>query len=163
IAVLPQNSNTIFLKSTIWEDYEEIANVVYKDAAYVSDKIQEVAETLSIAPLLDQHPYDLSGGEQQKAALGKILLLEPTILLLDEPTNGLDVFSKQSLQQILRDLQKQGKTIVMNTHDIEFSAGVSDRVGLFFDGDVLSVDTPECYFSYIYIYKSAACSLFNNI
>lgn len=163
IAVLPQNSNTVFLKSTIWEDYEEIANVVYKDAAYVSDKIQEVAETLSIAPFLDQHPYDLSGGEQQKAALGKILLLEPTILLLDEPTNGLDVFSKQSLQQILRDLQKQGKTIVMNTHDVEFSAGVSDRVGLFFDGDVISVDTPERFFSENRFYTTAASRMSRHV
>lgn len=163
IAVLPQNSHTVFMKNTVWDDYEEIALVVYQDAASISEKIYEVAETLSIVSLLDKHPYDLSNGEQQKAALGKILLLDPAILLLDEPTNGLDAFAKQSLQQILKDLQKQGKTIVMNTHDIEFSAEVSDRVGLFFDGAVISIDAPERFFSENSFYTTAASRMSRHV
>src|SRR5699024_8845556 len=134
IAVLPQESQTVFTKATVKSDYEDIAYALYNDPSKVAEKIQGVADTLSMASLLNQHPYDLSGGEQQKAALGKLLLLEPAILLLDEPTKGLDAFSKQVFREILQALQLQGKTIVINTHDIEFAAEVSDRVGLFFDG-----------------------------
>ena len=61
------------------------------------EKIRDISEKLGITDLLTKHPYDLSGGEQQKCALAKMLLSEPTILLLDEPTKGLDAFSKSSL------------------------------------------------------------------
>lgn len=156
IAVLPQDPQTVFTKATVKSDYEDIAHVLFNDSSKITERIHDVADKLSIVSLLNQHPYDLSGGEQQKAALGKLLLLEPAILLLDEPTKGLDAFSKQVLQQILKDLQQQGKTIVINTHDIEFSAGISDRVGLFFDGTVVSLDTPERFFSLNNFYTTAA-------
>src|SRR5699024_3233853 len=156
IEVLPQEAQTVFTKATVKSDYEDIAYDLYNDPSKVAEKIQSVADTLSMASLLNQHPYDLSGGEQQKAALGKLLLLEPAILLLDEPTKGLDAFSKQVFREILQALQLQGKTIVINTHDIEFAAEVSDRVGLFFDGTVVSLDTPERFFSLNTFYTTAA-------
>lgn len=76
---------------------------------------------------LTQHPYDLSGGEQQRLALGKIMLLKPKILLLDEPTKGLDNHFKQELADILKRLQAHGVTILMVSHDLEFCAQYADR------------------------------------
>ena len=97
--------------------------------------------------LLDRHPYDLSGGEQQRAALAKILLLNPDILLLDEPTKGLDAEFKQVFGQILRTLQASGVAILMVSHDIEFCAKYADRCALFFDGNIVTEAEPKTFFS----------------
>ena len=96
-----------------------------------------------IAHLLDRNPFDLSGGEQQKCALAKVLLTEPRILLLDEPTKGIDAGAKQVLRDILTRLKAEGMTLLMVTHDVEFAAETADRCALFFDGEILSAETPS--------------------
>lgn len=163
IAVLPQDTATVFIKNTVRKDYEEIARVFYTDNAHIERSITDVAMTLSITHLLDQHPYDVSGGEMQKVALGKILLLKPNLLFLDEPTKGMDVFSKQTLATLIEDLQQEGKTIVVITHDIEFAAMISDRVGLFFDRTFISVDTPTSFFSENNYYTTAASRIARHV
>ena len=156
LASLPQNPQTVFLKMTVREDYEELAKVLGCKKSELEDKIQAVAQQLEITPLLDRHPYDLSGGEQQRAAIGKVLLLEPRLLLLDEPTKGIDAWSKRQLGNLLKDLRRQGITVLMVTHDVEFAAEVSDRCGLFFDHEITSVDTPEEFFCNNNYYTTAA-------
>lgn len=156
LASLPQNPQTVFLKMTVREDYEELAKVLECKKPEMEDKIQAVAQKLEITHLLDRHPYDLSGGEQQRAAIGKVLLLEPKLLLLDEPTKGIDAWSKRQLGNLLKDLRQQGITILMVTHDVEFAAEVSDRCGLFFDHEITSVDTPEEFFCNNNYYTTAA-------
>lgn len=156
LASLPQNPQTVFLKMTVREDYEELAKVLGCKKSELEDKIQAVAQQLEITYLLDRHPYDLSGGEQQRAAIGKVLLLEPRLLLLDEPTKGIDAWSKRQLGNLLKDLRRQGITVLMVTHDVEFAAEVSDRCGLFFDHEITSVDTPEEFFCNNNYYTTAA-------
>ena len=156
LASLPQNPQTVFPKMTVREDYEELAKVLGCKKSELEDKIQAVAQQLEITHLLDRHPYDLSGGEQQRAAIGKVLLLEPRLLLLDEPTKGIDAWSKRQLGNLLKDLRGQGITVLMVTHDVEFAAEVSDRCGLFFDHEITSVDTPEEFFCNNNYYTTAA-------
>ena len=156
LASLPQNPQTVFLKMTVREDYEELAKVLGCKKSELEDKIQAVAQQLEITHLMDRHPYDLSGGEQQRAAIGKVLLLEPRLLLLDEPTKGIDAWSKRQLGNLLKDLRGQGITLLMVTHDVEFAAEVSDRCGLFFDHEITSVDTPEEFFCNNNYYTTAA-------
>ena len=156
LASLPQNPQTVFLKMTVREDYEELAKVLGCKKSELEDKIQVVAQQLEITHLLERHPYDLSGGEQQRAAIGKVLLLEPRLLLLDEPTKGIDAWSKRQLGNLLKDLRGQGITLLMVTHDVEFAAEVSDRCGLFFDHEITSVDTPEEFFCNNNYYTTAA-------
>ena len=151
LASLPQNPQTVFLKMTVREDYEELAKVLGCKKSELA-----VAQQLEITHLLDRHPYDLSGGEQQRAAIGKVLLLEPRLLLLDEPTKGIDAWSKRQLGNLLKDLRGQGITLLMVTHDVEFAAEVSDRCGLFFDHEITSVDTPEEFFCNNNYYTTAA-------
>lgn len=153
---LPQNPQTVFLKMTVREDYEELRNVLEYSKEEMKKAITEVAKRLEISHLLDRHPYDLSGGEQQKAAIGKVLLLQPKFLLLDEPTKGIDAWAKKQLGILLGELKKQGITILMVTHDVEFAAEVSDRCGLFFDHQVVSVDKPEEFFCNNNYYTTAA-------
>lgn len=156
LASLPQNPQTVFLKMTVREDYEELAKVLGCKKSELEDKIQVVAQQLEITHLLERHPYDLSGGEQQRAAIGKVLLLEPRLLLLDEPTKGIDAWSKRQLGNLLKDLRGQGITVLMVTHDVEFAAEVSDRCGLFFNHEITSVDTPEEFFCNNNYYTTAA-------
>lgn len=148
IAMLPQDPKSLFVKKTVREDLAEMT----ADA----DKIERTAELCQITPLLESHPYDLSGGEQQRTALAKVLLTEPKLLLLDEPTKGIDSFFKETFAAILADLKRQGITIVMVSHDVEFCARYADRVSMFFDGQILTTDTPRRFFGNNSFYTTAA-------
>ena len=96
--------------------------------------------------LLGHHPYDLSGGEMQKAALCRLLLTEPDILLLDEPTKGLDAFAKAEIAALLRRLAEAGKAILLVTHDLEFAAANARRCAMLFDGEVLCTQATHAFF-----------------
>lgn len=116
----------------------------------------DVAALCEVTELLESHPYDLSGGEQQRAALAKVLLTEPKILLLDEPTKGIDSFFKQTFARILSRLKEQGVTILMVSHDVEFCARYADTVSMFFDGGIVTTNTPNRFFSGNSFYTTAA-------
>lgn len=143
VGMLPQNPQALFVKNTVREDLLEIL----PKAERKSERLAQVVSLCKLTDLLDRHPYDLSGGEQQRAALAKILLLNPDILLLDEPTKGLDAEFKQVFGQILRALQASGVAILMVSHDIEFCAKYADRCALFFDGNIVTEAEPRVFFS----------------
>ena len=148
LAMLPQDPKSLFVKKTVREDLEEMT----RDKAL----IDEIAATCQIESLLGSHPYDLSGGEQQRAALAKVLLTQPKLLLLDEPTKGIDSFFKETLAKTLCKLKEQGVTIVMVSHDVEFCARYADLVSMFFDGQILTTDTPRRFFGANSFYTTAA-------
>lgn len=153
LAMLPQDPQSLFAGKTVMEDLLEMTE---KSDPEREKKISEVAKLCEVADLLNSHPYDLSGGEQQRAALAKVLLTEPKILLLDEPTKGIDNFFKTKLAKILTDLRDKGVTILMVSHDVEFCAKYADRVGMFFDGNVITTNTPRKFFSENSFYTTAA-------
>lgn len=156
LAYLPQNPQAVFLKHTLKSDYKEICVSMGYAEEEAEEMIISLSKRLGINEYLNKHPYDLSGGEQQKAALCKILLLKPKIILLDEPTKGIDAYSKYVLSGILRDLKESGVTILLVTHDVEFAAINSDRCAMFFDGEITSVDIPKLFFSDNNFYTTAA-------
>ena len=152
VGMLPQNPQALFVKSTVRADLLEIL----LKSERKTERLAQVVSLCKLTELLDRHPYDLSGGEQQRAALAKILLLNPDILLLDEPTKGLDAEFKQVFGQILRTLQASGVAILMVSHDIEFCAKYADRCALFFDGNIVTESTPKTFFSGNSFYTTAA-------
>ncbi|WP_334097844.1 ABC transporter ATP-binding protein [Methanobacterium formicicum] len=111
------------------------------------DEKMELIKLFELSSLLGKHPYDCSGGEQQKIAIVKALLTRPDILFLDEPTKGMDPISKLNLADLLKKLQKKGLTIVMTTHDLDFAAEYSQRCMLIFNGGIQVDDTPRAVFS----------------
>lgn len=163
IATLPQNPQALFVKKTVEEDLLDVLESHEVNGASIKGKlrkqgrpnkeidkqriINEMAKRVKIDTLLKSHPYDLSGGEQQRVALAKVLLLQPEVLLLDEPTKGLDAHFKKILAHILRDLTKDGITIVMVSHDLEFCAKYGDRCGMFFNGNMVSEAPRNAFFS----------------
>ena len=148
LAMLPQDPKSLFVKKSVQEELEEMT----KDTSAIS----EIARLCQIESLLGSHPYDLSGGEQQRAALAKVLLTKPRLLLLDEPTKGIDCFFKETFAKILADLKAQGITVVMVSHDVEFCARYADVVAMFFDGQILTADTPRRFFGANSFYTTAA-------
>ena len=148
LALLPQDPKSLFVKKTVREDLEEMT----KDKTLIA----QIAATCQIEKLLDSHPYDLSGGEQQRAALAKVLLTQPKLLLLDEPTKGIDSFFKETFAEILKELKDKAITIVMVSHDVEFCARYADWVSMFFDGQILTTDHPRRFFGNNSFYTTAA-------
>lgn len=153
VALLPQDPQNLFSRSTALAELEEMVGV-----ASVQDgsAVRAVAEQMEIAHLLHAHPYDLSGGEQQRLALAKLLLLKPRVLLLDEPSKGLDAPFKRKLGAQLRSLAEQGMAVVLVSHDLEFCASYADETAMFFDGAVTSVAPSRKLFSGNSFYTTAA-------
>ncbi len=155
-AFLPQNPQALFVEMTVQRDIYEMLKGIEKDPEKRQEKAKKIIEMLDLEEILKRHPYDLSGGEQQKLAMAKVLLLNPKIMLLDEPTKALDSHFKIKLGNILRDLVKKGTTIVMVSHDIEFCAEYSDRVSLIFNGSIIATETPREFFSGNSFYTTGA-------
>lgn len=156
IGVLPQNPQTLFVKKTVLLDLKEMLSNKKLSETEKNEMIMNVVGLCDIDDLLNQHPYDLSGGEQQRVAMAKILLLKPKILLLDEPTKGMDAYFKEKFASILKTLKRKGVTIIMVSHDVEFCAKYSDRCAMFFDGNIVSEDYPREFFSGKNFYTTAA-------
>jgi energy-coupling factor transport system ATP-binding protein len=153
LGVLPQNPKALFVKKTIFEDLLDTRGL---DDAEKKARISEISTMCRIDDILTAHPYDVSGGELQRAALAKILLSRPRALLLDEPTKGLDAAFKQIFAGILTALNDRGVAVLMVSHDVEFCAEYAQRCALVFDGAIISEGTPRDFFSNNSFYTTAA-------
>ena len=151
IAMLPQDPANLLVKKTVREDLAEMLGDASDEEA-----LMRIAQTTGVVHLLDEHPFDLSGGEQQRVALAKVLLTNPKVLLLDEPTKGIDNFFKARLAELFAQLKSEGMTIVMVSHDIEFCAAHADVVSMCFDGSIVTTNTPRGFFSANSFYTTAA-------
>ena len=163
LGVMPQNPQSIFLKKTVLEDLYSVfggkknkTSPEYPIEMKKEKAIEGIVSLTKLEDLLDRHPYDLSGGEQQRLALAKVLLLRPHILLMDEPTKGMDAEYKEELGKILKKLQQHGMTIFMISHDIEFVAEYADRAGLFFQGNIVTSKETREFFAGNNFYTTAA-------
>ena len=154
VAVMPQNPQSLFLKKSVLEELYDAVFDVEKEKR--KNEIEYVIKFCELDNLLENHPYDLSGGEQQRVALAKMLLRKPDLLVLDEPTKGLDACFKRKLATILKSLQKNGMTVLMVTHDIEFCAEYADICAMFFDGKIVSEATPRKFFAENNFYTTSA-------
>ncbi|MFR1062439.1 ABC transporter ATP-binding protein [Intestinibacter bartlettii] len=163
LALLPQNPQSLFVFETVREDLEEVLILKNKDREYIDKEVKRVSKFLDIEHLLEHHPYDLSGGELQRAGMAKVMLLNPKIILLDEPTKGLDAYCKEEIGKMLMKLRDMGVTIVVVSHDIEFSARYSDRCAMFFDGSIVSEGTPREFFLGNNFYTTVSNRIARNI
>lgn len=144
IAMLPQSPQALFVKKTVREELMEMD----------TEHVDAIAKKCNITQIMDCHPYDISGGEQQRVALAKVLLARPGILLLDEPTKGMDGFFKKEFADILKSLKDV--TVVMVSHDIEFCAKYCDMACLFFDGNVMASGDTHRFFAGNGFYTTSA-------
>ena len=149
VGYLPQDPQLMFTSDIVCQE--------------ISTNAMQWISLFQMEHLLQKHPYDLSGGEQQRLALLKLLDQQPEILLLDEPTKGMDEAAKKVLGEILLTLQKEGKTIIMVTHDITFAARYTNRCGLLFDGRLTGVQKTREFFLGNQYYTTTARRVTNGI
>lgn len=159
--LLPGRSGRVFLKGqdiTKLPPEQRNLGIVYQDHAlfphlnvrrniafgqrYHGDadagRVQELAELLGIAHLLDRSLHGLSGGERQRVALARALVVHPQVLLLDEPLSALDPNSRRGVKQMLKDLHREmGITFLMVTHDFDEALFLADRAAVIRDGRVV--------------------------
>ena len=144
-AYLPQDIKLMINKETVKEQLE----IVFDD----SEKMREIVDFLSLADKMDMHPYDLSGGELQKLGLAIVLSRNPEVLILDEPTKGLDIEFKKEMAELLLKMKKDGKTILLVSHDIDFAKCVADRMGMLSIGEVVGESDTENFLKNARFYR----------
>lgn len=153
LSLVPQNPRSLFVKKTVREELEEMGRKGSKDT---EKQVKEMGELFGLSHLWEQHPYDISGGEQQRLAVAKVMMGDPEILLMDEPTKGMDGAFKKQFAQVLRELINRGVTIVLVSHDLEFCGEVGEYCYLFFAGEVISRGVREEFFPGNHFYTTAA-------
>ena len=143
-ALLPQDPRALFAEESVETELMEWASI----RGYGATEAAEMIGRLGLpGEASRRHPYDLSGGQQQLLALGKLLLVRPRLLLLDEPTKGLDDRARIQVAGLLRAERAKGVTIVMATHDLAFARDVADRVSMVFDGEVACTEPAPAFFA----------------
>ena len=151
---LLNNSDVIFNKET-YDNLLKMSNEEFIESDVLNGlefdsiefKFKELIEFFDICDLIDKHPYDCSGGEQQKIVIVKALLQNADVLVLDEPTKGLDPISSKNLANILNSLCDNGITIIMTSHDLDFVANNCKRCLMLFDKDIQIDDDPKVIFA----------------
>jgi energy-coupling factor transport system ATP-binding protein len=159
IGFLDQNPLTFFIEETVQLELQQAAARAIPGEIGAMEKTAAIVNRLGLGQVLDRHPYDLSEGERQLAALAAVLLVGPDLLLLDEPTKGLDPAAKRQWGELIRELQRMGKTVVMITHDLEFAGDFATRCAMMFDGTIAASQAPQLFFRDNLYYTTAMCQL----
>ena len=147
IIMLPQDPKAVFTEVSVEEELAEVlmdkGNGIYNNMP-MEDKreiVEQIIEEFGLNDIRKNNPYDISGGQQEKLAIAKVLLLKPEVLLLDEPTNGLDPYFKKTLGKLLKKINAGVVTIIIVSHDLEFVDSFCDDVIMLFDRKVAAQDS----------------------
>lgn len=138
IGYLFQNpSHQIFL-NTVYDELAFGLKITKLKKEGIEARIHEFAEKLNLTPLINESTHTLSRGQSQKVALASILLLEPQLLILDEPTTGQDYRNRRAIMELTKDLNEQGITILLITHDIDLAYEYARRIVILDNGRIIA-------------------------
>lgn len=137
----------LFPTMTVYDNVSFGLRMKHMPSAEVKERVNEVLHMVNLQDHLKKYPYQLSGGEQQRAALARGLVMNPKVLLLDEPFSAIDAKLRKELQIYLkRTHEKMGMTTIFVTHDQEEAMRISDTIHLFNDGRLEQSDNPNCIY-----------------
>ena len=156
MVLLPQDPMALFTEITVWDELRESLDGLPYSLDEKDKLVLDMLQQLKLTGYEKRHPYDLSGGQQQMLAIGKLLLLKPQIILMDEPTKGLDYDRKIALGQMITELAADGISFLIVSHDIEFAARFAHRCGLMHDGRIVAVDNAKSFFAGNSFFTTAA-------
>jgi cobalt/nickel transport system ATP-binding protein len=138
-------------------DRQIIAPTVYQDVAFgptnlgysepeVKEAVSKALRHVGLEGFERRPPHQLSGGEKKRVAIAGVLSMDPDVLVLDEPTSGLDPSGSEDIMELLDELNQEGKTIIISTHNVELAYPWADRAMLMLGGTILEEDIPEVAF-----------------
>ena len=134
----------VFQESPLFPHINLLDNILFNMSSYDKKKLDFLLEKTELKNLVKRFPFEISGGENQRAAVVRSLIRNPDLLLLDEPFSNLDTVNKKYVKEIVFEIIKESNltTIIVN-HDIEESLEISDRIMIINDGIIDAIDTPE--------------------
>lgn len=143
----------VFQQFNLWSHMTVLQNVteapvtVLQEAPQiVEERARGLLEKVGILDKADMYPAQLSGGQQQRAGIARALAMNPKAILLDEPTSALDPEMEQEVVQVIKTLAKEGRTMILVTHDMNLVHDVSDHVVFLHQGKILEEGTPQTMF-----------------
>jgi len=149
-----QDPDVMLFSPTVWDDIAfGLLHLGISDEE-VKERVERVLDLFGIEKIKDKHPYNLSGGEKRKAAIAAVLSIDPDVLLFDEPTADLDPKSRSELIGIINQLNAEGKTIIIATHDVNAVPDLADRVYVL-NKRIIGEGTPREIFSDVTLLKEA--------
>jgi ABC-type polar amino acid transport system ATPase subunit len=110
------------------------------------ERAMALLERVRIPEQAGKHPAQLSGGQQQRVAIARALAMKPKVMLFDEPTSALDPEMINEVLDVMKDLARDGMTMIVVTHEMGFAKEVADRVVFMADGQIVEEGTPEHFF-----------------
>ncbi len=157
VALPPERRPTamVFQRYNLWPHMTVAGNIAFGlklrrlPGDVINQKIKDVLALVGLPGSAQKYPHQLSGGEQQRVAVARALVLEPQILLLDEPFSNLDARLRVHMREEVRQLQRKiGITTVFVTHDQEEALTIADRIAVMKDGVLQQVDTPDALYAH---------------
>ena len=147
------NLSMVFQQFNLWSHMTVLENVMEapvtvlgQPRAEVEARARALLDKVGIADKADRYPAQISGGQQQRAAIARALCMEPKALLFDEPTSALDPELEQEVVRVIKALAEEGRTMIIVTHDMRMAADVSDHVVFLHQGLIVEEGPPEALF-----------------
>ncbi len=154
-----QNPDRQIIAPTVWQDVAfGPANLGYDEPA-VRKAVADALRHVGLEGFERRPPHQLSGGEKKRVAIAGVLAMDPDLLVFDEPTSGLDPAGSEDIMELLDELNHDGKTIILSTHNVELAYPWADRAILMVGGKILREDIPEKAFGNPEIVRMAHLSL----
>ena len=149
------NLSMVFQQFNLWSHLSVLQNVMeapvtvlQRDKTEVEPKAREYLSKVGIGDKCDVWPAQLSGGQQQRAAIARALCMEPRALLFDEPTSALDPELEQEVIKVIKELAREGRTMIIVTHDMNLARDVSDHVVFLHQGVIEEEGPPDALFGH---------------
>lgn len=142
VGIVFQNADNQIIASTVIAEVSFGPMNMKLSRDEVIARCEEAMKYMHITHLKDRPPHYLSGGEKKCVSIADIIAMKPKVIIFDEPTEGLDPINKKMLEDVLDRLNKEGKTILISTHDVDFAYRWADRTVVFSDGEIIADDTP---------------------
>lgn len=142
VGIVFQNADNQIIASTVLAEVSFGPMNMKLPRDEVIARCEEAMEYMNITHLKDRPPHYLSGGEKKCVSIADIIAMKPKVIIFDEPTEGLDPINAKMLEDVLDRLNKEGKTILLSTHDVDFAYRWADRAVVFSDGEIIADDTP---------------------
>ncbi|WML66721.1 MAG: Cobalt transport system ATP-binding protein, cbiO [Methanoregula sp. SKADARSKE-2] len=154
-----QNPDRQIIAPTVWQDVAFGPANLGCDEPAIRKAVADALRHVGLEGFDRRPPHQLSGGEKKRVAIAGVLAMDPELLVFDEPTSGLDPAGSEDIMELLDELNHDGKTVILSTHNVELAYPWADRAILMVDGKILREDIPEKAFGNAEIVRKAHLSL----